>query len=114
MRAMEIIRNYSFVDELVISLIILIFKQRDDCLQGINRLEYLLKVSIFQKRKKELDNKPWLIENSTEVKHTTDPRETVESIRSSMFSKMLDNGDSCIYPSESSVHIKRASIAINK
>ena len=49
----ETINIYFQVPNLLIALTLSIFKRHDDILQGINKLDYLLKVSIFQYYKEE-------------------------------------------------------------
>jgi hypothetical protein len=47
---------------MILSSVIILIKQNDDCLQGLSKLDYLLKISIFQKFKdKNMDKNPFSV-----------------------------------------------------
>jgi hypothetical protein len=56
---------------LLLSLVIVRFKSSQDILQGVSKLDYLLKVSVFQKYKnEELENKKYSIATVEELSNS--------------------------------------------
>ena len=56
---------------LLLSLVIVRFKSSQDILQGVSKLDYLIKVSVFQKYKnEELENKKYSIATVEELSNS--------------------------------------------
>ena len=84
-----------YFHQVLIAAAIIKFKNSDDVLQGINKLDYLIKVSVFQQYK-ELPQGRQSFFNKSETFRSTlfsdlDRKDSVNSIQSSDFQNMLDN-----------------------